>query len=256
MSITNKMSPVSHSEISERKDFRLMLLMAMPKEYSLVLPWLNSAHALSFFDTLAHLGKFASTECLLLLTGIGKVNAALRAYQAQLQFQADLVLNLGVCGALKDDLPIGTPVLSSSLTYHDVWCGAGNQHGQIQGLPAVFDVAQNILDSFHAVAPNLQQGLFCCGDYFMPSQLYIAQMLKYFPRAITVDMESTAIAQVAYLQGFKFASLRLVSDTPITHFDHAKQYSEFWEDPLPAFVSIKEIVEKFVSHYRADWQNE
>ena len=183
------------------------------------------------------------------MTGIGKVNAAVHAYQAQLQFQPDLILNIGVCGALMAELSIATPVLSSAFTYHDVWCGEGNQFGQVQGYPPVYEVEPKILNTFARVAPSLQQGLFCCGDFFMPSQLYIAQLLKHFPNAMTVDMESTAIAQVAYMTRTPCASLRIISDTPITHFDHAKQYSEFWNEPESAFQNLQGILKDFLDHY-------
>lgn len=243
MATSENPSATSHEE------FRLLILAAMPKEYSLIMPWLEQPHASASFTTTAYVGNIGTAECLIVMTGIGKVNAAVHAYQAQLQFQPDLILNIGVCGALMAELSIATPVLSSAFTYHDVWCGEGNQFGQVQGYPPVYEVEPKILNTFARVAPSLQQGLFCCGDFFMPSQLYIAQLLKHFPNAMTVDMESTAIAQVAYMTRTPCASLRIISDTPITHFDHAKQYSEFWNEPESAFQNLQGILKDFLDHY-------
>lgn len=234
---------------TNHEEFRLLILAAMPKEYGLIMPWLEQPHALASFTTTAYVGNIGAAECLIVMTGIGKVNAAVRAYQAQLQFQPDLILNIGVCGALRTDLSIATPVLSSAFTYHDVWCGEGNQFGQVQGCPPIYEVEPKILSTFARVAPRLQQGLFCCGDFFMPSQIYIAQLLKRFPEAMTVDMESTAIAQVAYMTRTPCASLRIISDTPITHFDHAKQYSEFWDAPEGAFMHLHDVLKDFLAHY-------
>ncbi|KQM08086.1 MAG: hypothetical protein AL399_09285, partial [Candidatus [Bacteroides] periocalifornicus] len=95
-----------------------------------MLSWLEQPHALASFDTTAYVGSMGATECLLVMTGIGKVNAALRAYQGQLQFQPDLVINVGVCGALNPNLTLGSTVLSNAFVYHDVWCGDENLYGQ------------------------------------------------------------------------------------------------------------------------------
>jgi len=234
---------------TKKGEFRVLILAAMPKEYSMLTSWLENPHVLASFDTQAHIGKIKKAECLTVTTGIGKVNAAVRTYHAQLQFQPDLIVNVGVCGALMADLPVGTPVLSNAFTYHDVWCGEGNQFGQVQDCPAMYEVDQRVLKTFAETAPDLRQGLFCCGDFFMPSHLHIAQLLKHFPNAMAVDMESTAIAQVAYMTRTPCIALRIISDTPITHFDHAKQYSEFWDTPEPAFENLYRLLKEFLALY-------
>lgn len=234
---------------TKQEEFRVLLLSAMPKEYSLLTQWLEQPHVLASFNTMAHIGNIGDAECLTVMTGIGKVNAAVRTYQAQLQFQPDLILNIGVCGALQSDLPLATPVLSSAFTYHDVWCGEGNQFGQVQGCPPIYEVEPSILKTFAQVAPDLRQGLFCCGDFFMPSPLQMAQLLKYFPEAIAVDMESTSIAQVAYMTRTPCISMRIISDTPLIPIDHNKQYSQFWNAPEPAFEYLHSVLKSFLSVY-------
>lgn len=237
-------------------ELRVLLLTAMPKEYDLVLSWLEGAHALASFDTPAYVGSLGSVECLLIQTGIGKVNAALRSYQGQLQFQPNLVINVGVCGALNPNLSVGSTVLSSAFVYHDVWCGEGNVYGQVQNLPAAYEVPEDILETFVHTNPDLRQGLFTSGDFFMPEGWQLERLFEHFPEACAVDMESTAIAQVCYLHGLPYFSLRVVSDCPVEglkqagrQVDIARQYSDFWDNPKPAFEKMGEQLRAFFAEY-------
>jgi MTA/SAH nucleosidase len=235
-----------------KEEFRVLVLTAMSNEYALVLPWLEQPHVLSSFNTTAHLGNVGNAECLTVMTGIGKVNAAVRAYQAQLQFQPNLILNVGVCGALQPDLPVGTTVLSSAFTYHDVWCGEGNSYGQVQGGPAIYEVEPAILSAFANVAPDLRRGLFCSGDFFMPNQTYLDQLLKHFPDAMAIDMESTAIAQVAYMTHTPCIAMRIISDTPRLSIDLTKQYAKFWDAPESAFENLYSLLRSFLAAFMND----
>ena len=78
---------------TKKGEFRVLILAAMPKEYSMLTSWLENPHVLASFDTQAHIGKIKKAECLTVTTGIGKVNAAVRTYHAQLPIMT--------CGAAK-----------------------------------------------------------------------------------------------------------------------------------------------------------
>lgn len=235
---------------AKKQERRVLLLVAMNKEYDLVHSWLKRPKSLDSIGTRAHVGWIGDIECLLVLTGIGKVCAALHAYQGQLQFQPELIVNLGVCGAIDTSLEVATPVLSSAFAYHDVWCGEGNEFGQVQDFPARYPVAPELLAHFAQFHPELSCGLFTSGDYFIPSHESIAQLLEHFPDAKVVDMESTAIAQIAYLYHLPYFSLRTVSDTPVRTTQHAQQYAQFWESPTQAFDNLHHILAQFLTTYR------
>ena len=246
---------IGKDAVPDKREFRVLLLAAMPKEYDLVLSWLEQPHALASFDTTAYVGSMGATECLLVMTGIGKVNAALRAYQGQLQFQPDLVINVGVCGALNPNLTLGSTVLSNAFVYHDVWCGDENLYGQVQNLPAAYEVSSDILETFVQTSPDLRQGLFTSGDFFMPEGWQLERLFEHFPEACAVDMESTAIAQVCYLHGLPYFSLRAVSDCPVEALHDsgvqvARQYADFWDDPLPSFQRMEAQLRAFFEAYR------
>ena len=79
-----------------------------------------------------------SNRVILTQCGIGKVNAAVGATELIRRFAPDCIVSTGVAGGIDACLKVTDVVASDSLAYHDVWCGDGNEYGQVQGLPAVY----------------------------------------------------------------------------------------------------------------------
>ena len=55
--------------------------------------------------------------------GIGKVNAALGAQRMINEFHPDVIISSGCAGGNGDDVHVQDIVVSTELTYHDVYCG-------------------------------------------------------------------------------------------------------------------------------------
>ena len=127
---------------------------------------------------------------------------------------------------------------------YDVWCGEGNEYGQVQGLPARFVSDKELCKLALSVAHdgNVYGGLICSGDKFITDKEELTEIKKRFPEGMAVDMESCAIAQVCYMCGVPFLSYRIISDTPGVK-DHYKQYLNFWEEaPKRSFEMIKVLI--------------
>lgn len=201
-------------------------------------------HIFPFFRS-----ELSAAEVWVAQCGIGKVNAALCAYEVVRRFTPDYLLNVGVCGALHPSLAPGDIALSEELVYHDVWCGEGNAFGQVQGLPPRFQASKDLLQVFAQVDSSLPVGLFCCGEYFVPTREELARIGRHFPDALAVDMESAAIAQVAYWCEVPYLSARIVSDTPCLELDHSAQYAEFWARGADAsFARLGDLFRSFFTH--------
>ena len=83
-------------------------------------------------------GRVGENEIILRQCGIGKVNAALGAAELIRSFAPDAMVSTGVAGGIDCCLGVMDVVVSSSIVYHDVWCGMGCEYGQVQGMPAMF----------------------------------------------------------------------------------------------------------------------
>lgn len=182
--------------------------------------------------------------------GIGKVNAALGAQRMINEFQPDVIISSGCAGGNGDDVNIQDVVVSSEVTYHDVYCGTAIDdttiYGQVQGLPARYPADPELLrkaTSLQTSGISLHQGLIVTGDWFVDSKEKMRSIIDKFPEAKAVDMESCAIAQTCYLNHVPFISFRIVSDIPLRDTD-ASQYHNFWDTVADrSFLVTKAFVE-------------
>ncbi|MGL4852566.1 MAG: 5'-methylthioadenosine/adenosylhomocysteine nucleosidase [Phocaeicola sp.] len=175
-------------------------------------------------------GELNGHEVFLMKCGIGKVNAAAGAVEMIRAFQPDCVISTGVAGGIDSCLQVMDVVASQQIVHHDVWCGEGNDHGQVQDLPTFFQ-ANEVL---YTCATSLQSetkiygGLICSGDQFISNREELNQIKGNFPTGLAVDMESASIAQVCYLYQVPFISFRIISDAPGAD-NHWEQYTNFWQ---------------------------
>ncbi|MBR4355270.1 MAG: 5'-methylthioadenosine/adenosylhomocysteine nucleosidase [Elusimicrobiaceae bacterium] len=177
-------------------------------------------------------GQLNGCEIILSQSGIGKVNAAIGTLEMIKNFQPDYILNTGVAGGLSCVLNSMDTVIGTHYIYHDVWCGPGNEYGQVQDLPMAFPADKLLLAAAQKLSPDassaIHTGLICTGDQFISGPEPVAKILKHFPQALACDMESAAIAQVCYRYKIPFLSMRLISDVAGKDTSNATQYENFW----------------------------
>ena len=185
--------------------------------------------------------------------GIGKVNAALGAQRMINEFHPDIIISSGCAGGNGDDVNIQDVVVSSELTYHDVYCGRAIDdttiYGQVQGLPARSQPDQRLLDEATALdcGVKIHPGLIVTGDWFVDSKEKAREIIGHFPEAKAIDMESCAIAQTCYINNVKFISFRVISDIPLRDTD-ASQYHDFWDTVAEtSFQTTKTYVDQLLA---------
>lgn len=188
---------------------------------------------------------FDGSDVLVEKCGIGKVNAALGAQRMINEFHPDCIISSGCAGGNGDDINVQDVVVSTELTYHDVYCGTAvdnsTQYGQVQGLPARYPADPWLLAK--ATQLNVHSGLIVTGDWFVDSKTKMAEIIEKFPEAKAVDMESCAIAQTCYVNRVPFISFRVISDIPLRD-TNAAMYHNFWDNVAEhSFQTTKTFVE-------------
>ncbi len=176
-------------------------------------------------------GRINGNEVVLWQCGIGKVNAAIGTMRLIAQHHPDCIISTGLAGGIDNCLHVMDVVIGSQTAYHDVWCGEGNELGQVQGLPTRFDADKQLLQCAQAASelgkyPTVT-GLICTGDQFITNKASLAEIKSHFPDALACEMESAAIAHTCYLQQVPFLSIRVVSDTPGNTDNHQQQWTDF-----------------------------
>jgi len=177
------------------------------------------------------------------LSGIGKVNAARATTEIILKSNPDCIVNFGVAGGLGEGMKVSDLVIATEFGYHDVWCGEGNEPGQVQGLPRFFSCSPELVQKAQNSFPQAKSGLVVTGDQFLTSVVDERRILEIFPQALACDMEGSAIAQVCHHYNVPFLSLRLISDVHTSEEADEKCYDDFWETvPYKSFEIISKIL--------------
>ena len=165
-----------------------------------------------------YIGKIYGIEVIVLLSGIGKVSAAVGTTLLIERYHPDYIINTGTAGGLHS-VEMGDLVIATSLGYHDADVTAfGYDLGQMAQQPARFtpdaQLLKNVVEAIQKLPEeqSVKQGLILSGDSFMSNPERVAQLKKDFPEALAVEMESAAIAQTCYQLNTPFAVVRAISD--------------------------------------------
>lgn len=163
----------------------------------------------------------------LLSTGIGLVNAASALSAALCYVRPGYIFSCGSAGGLDADSKIGDVTAGATCLYSTADARAfGYKLGQVPEMPECYHANPDLLSRFEELSRTLKNtrlraGLFLSSDKFVSVDNAL-ELRELFPEAITVDMESAALAQVAYGAKIPFLALRGISDLcgPSSHADN------------------------------------
>lgn len=190
--------------------------------------------------------EFPEGDIHCILSGIGKVNAAAAAERLICEHKPDCILSIGCAGSFVDGLEECETVIVDKCTYHDVFCGKGYADGQMAGLPQYFESAPFLVKAAHKALPQARIGLLCTGDQFYVSREEDERQKRLFPDALAIDMEGTAVAQVAFLHNIPFLAVKVISDNH-TRGEQRKRYDGFWSNMAErSFSTVKTILDSIL----------
>lgn len=209
---------------------RVGILFAMQEELDALLTYVSITKTYTIFDLTFYEGQLNQVECILVESGIGKVNAARTTQILIDNMKVDYIFNIGVAGGIEENLQVGDIVIGSSLVQHDFDITAfAHEKGYIPNV-GTFIEADTYL---HKLAidtlekkKNLRvvSGIIASGDIFCTEEKMSQKIATKF-QASCVEMEGASIAQVCYLSHIPFLILRSISDVPNNH--NVITYEEF-----------------------------
>ena len=176
-------------------------------------------------------GKLGGNEVVLLVSGVGKVNAAVYAQILIDDYAPDAILLSGIAGSVDPKASHLSMVVAKSFAYHDLWEVIKGGRYYLDRYPTDPALSARLL----ALAGDAQYGLILTGDQFIADSAVKDALKKTFPDALAVEMEGCAIAQVAYVNKVPFAGIRCISDMADDNADET--YDDF--ESKAAGVSAK-----------------
>ncbi len=166
-------------------------------------------------------GSVESTPVVLVITGVGKVAAALAAQFVCDVFNPRCAIALGLAGATASDVPPGQLIVASGAVQHDIDARPLTKaKGTIPSLgiavlPSDPKWSKKLRQATASVVQNpklVRLGLILTGDQIVTSREVRDGQARDFPEGACFDMETGAIAQVALQNGIPWAALRMTSD--------------------------------------------
>lgn len=173
---------------------------------------------------------YKKNDTLVAITGIGKVNASF-VLASLLKSGKDVkeIVNLGFAGAY-GDYNIGDFVIVDEAIYHDFDLTMFNyKMGQVPNIKEDLITNNKYLTLFY----DLKRTKLYTGDHFLKDKI---------SDNFLVDMEGTALYQVAYLTNTPIFSIKVVSDI-IGSKDHLKEYEEFEQVGAKSLLKLFNMIE-------------
>lgn len=173
-------------------------------------------------------GVLENTPVVLVVSGVGKVAAALATQFVCDTYHPRLAITFGLAGATGTESQRGRLIVASGAAQHDMDSRPlTNARAVIPSFgKAIFSADQTMSKSLRYAAeqvvgdPKLvTSGLVLTGDQIVTSRAVRDALLRDFPEGVCFDMETAAIAQVAEQNSVPWCGLRMTSDAADETFD-------------------------------------
>lgn len=210
----------------------ILIIAAMSEEYQELEKLMIEKHAGIIHGIKYHQGILNEAKVILMLSGIGKVNAAASLVTVLNEFDIDYVINIGSAGGVVNEhhvKPLDI-IVAKKVCYHDVDLTMANRpKGQLPDLPLYFEtsITKNMLELLDKEAINYHYATITSGDEFVGRVERVEQIVSEFDDVCAIEMEAGAVAQICYQRKLPFIILRSISDVVGDDTSNQLQFKEY-----------------------------
>lgn len=227
------------------------IIAAMNEEMLAIKSIMKNIEEEKVYDLIFIKGTINEQNCILVESGVGKVNSSRTTQILIDKFNIEYVINVGSAAASNNELNIGDIVIGETLVQHDFDITAfGHEKGYISNVGKNIKSDTELIKKFDSVIKNMNNetedkinikiGVIASGDIFCTEEIMKNKIRTKF-NADAIEMEGAAIAQVCYLDKIPFIVIRSISDTPNGNNNITfEKYLEL------AANRCKKILEKFI----------
>lgn len=198
---------------------KIGIIGAMSEELALIKDVMNVENTFEKAGYTFFSGTLGNKNVIVVLCGIGKVNAAVCTQLLIDTYSVDAVINTGVAGAVADGVTIGDVVISTEAQQHDLDCTAfGDPIGTIPRMDtSIFTADDRLIKAAVEAAEKTVKGKTFTGKVLSGDQAIGSQeaknRLKTLFNGSCAEMEGAAIAHVCHLNKVPFVVIRNISDS-------------------------------------------
>ncbi len=222
------------------------IIGAMEEEIENIKPYIDIISTKNIVGLDFYMGKMDGNSVILVRSGIAKVNATICTQILIDLYAVDLIINVGVAGAINKDLKIGDIVIAKDCLHHDIdTTFFGNDIGVIPRMEeSTFKADEQLCETAIEICKNnIDTNIYferiVSGEQFISNSDAKNKIWLNF-KAFCVDMESAAIGQTCYLNKIPFLIIRSISDSA----EENNEYNTFFkESALKVSAIVKNIIE-------------
>lgn len=192
------------------------IIFAMKEELDALKDYLEITNEYEIFELKFYEGLINNIKCILVESGVGKVNAARTTQILIDNMDVDCIFNIGVAGGLDQTLNVLDVVIADKLVQHDFDITAFNhEKGYIPNVGKFINCDEYLLNLATKANTDstIKIGTIASGDIFCTDINMSTKINKKF-NALAVEMEGASIAQVCFLNHIPFLVIRSISDIP------------------------------------------
>lgn len=232
---------------------KLGIICAMKVEMKKLLSSMENVKETKVGESTFYEGNLYDHDVVLVLCGVGKVNAAIGTQILIDRYGVETVINSGIAGGAAEGLSIGDIVIGTDFVQHDFDVTAfGHAKGYLctgddDSEPTVFSADKRLVEELAdavrkiSVKRKVHLGRIASGDLFIADCRIKRKIAKKFA-ALATEMEGAAIAQTASYNNVPFAVIRVISDladgtAPESYDCFEKESAEFSAEAVKSFVS-------------------
>ncbi|MEG0283914.1 MAG: 5'-methylthioadenosine/adenosylhomocysteine nucleosidase [Erysipelotrichales bacterium] len=212
----------------------ILVIAAMEEEYQELERLMENPKKIMVDDIKTHQGKIDNKDVILMLSGIGKVNAAYSFTTILKKYDIDFVVNIGSAGGVVNDHHVEALdiVVAKKVCYHDVDLTlADRKPGVLPNLPQYFEASlhDDMLKKLEETNLKYHYATIASGDQFVYSLDRVAYITSTFDDVCAIEMEAGAIAHLCHTHKIPFVVFRSISDVVGKEDNNQVQFEEYIE---------------------------
>lgn len=190
---------------------------AMSEEINEFLKIMDSYNEKTISNVLFYEGYINDEKCVLLKSGVGKINAAMTTTILLENYDVEGVVNIGTAGGLKDYLQVLDVVVGDRVANYDADVPGWDRNFSSEKL--AFKADEKYIDIMKKIIEEEENRIYiggiASGDSFVCKDEQVDYILSFFPDALCCEMEACGVASVCKNYDIPFIIIRSLSDIAV-----------------------------------------
>lgn len=220
------------------------IIGAMDEEVSALLNKIDNVQVEEIDRFKYFVGTIDGKDVVLTKSGVGKTLSAMVTTALVLNYDIDMLINIGSAGALQRDISVSDVIVSTRVAVSDFDISAFGYKQSFEEARYTFMADERLVNILKELElNNVHYGDMVSSDSFISTKDQVEKILVNFDSALCADMEAASIAMV--LEQFKipFIIVRSISDNIVSTEDNTIEFEEYLKvaSKNSAFITRKLI---------------